>query len=164
VKSTATRRPCWSADSGAHGESFSMSPLRLSRRWSQVACRRRRQERTHSLHQLAVGKTANHIAKPNQSSQNRPDLLFAKTQSRRIQTIFGGGWSGHLAKGGHIRSRLSICRFGVTETPVGRLANRPQGIPVLRTDSTSDSEIDDSLDDGKGVRFDRVGRYPGDRE
>jgi len=39
------------------------------------------------------------------------------------------------------RERLRVCRFGITETPVGRLANAPQGIPAQCTDPASDPEI-----------------------
>jgi hypothetical protein len=42
------------------------------------------------------------------------------------------------------------CRFGVTLTPVGGFANGPKGIPVLRTDTSSDSEVTGIADDGLG--------------
>jgi hypothetical protein len=47
-------------------------------------------------------------------------------------------------------SGLRVCRFGVTQTPVGGFANGPKGIPVLRTDTASDSEVTGIADDGLG--------------
>jgi hypothetical protein len=48
---------------------------------------------------------------------------------------------GHLRKGGHIRGGLSICSFGITQSPVGRFANFFHGTPVLGTDAPSNSEV-----------------------
>jgi Sulfatase len=39
---------------------------------------------------------------------------------------------GHLIEGGHIGGWLRVCGFGITETPVGGLANCPEGIPHFR--------------------------------
>ena len=86
-------------------------------------------------------KPSDQIAETDQRGQNRHHTLFAKPKSRGIETIVGNGRSGHLAKGGHVGSGLRVCCFGVTQTPVGGFANGPKGIPVLRTDAASDSEI-----------------------
>src|SRR5713101_3234042 len=81
------------------------------------------------------------MAEPNQSGQDRHHALIAETQSCGVQTVIVAGRSGHLAKGGHIGGGLSVCGFSVAQTLVGGFANCPQGIPVLRADTTPDSEI-----------------------
>src|SRR6516225_7775035 len=45
----------------------------------------RRQERTHPLHELSVGKTGHQVAEPHHGSQNCHDSLFTKTGSRCIR-------------------------------------------------------------------------------
>ena len=60
--------------------------------------------------------------------------------------------SGHPMKGGHIRSWLRICRFGFTQTPVGRFANCPEGMPVLRADAAPDPEVVGVADDQLGPK------------
>ena len=79
------------------------------------------------------------MTEADQSSQNCHYSWIAKAKSRGIQTIVLGR-SGHPIKGGHIGGWLSVCSFGVTETPVGGFANGPKGIPVLRTDAAPDVE------------------------
>ena len=50
-------------------------------------------------------------------------------------------WSSTVpAKGGHLGSGLRVGGFGVPPTPVGGFTNRPQGIPVLRANATTDAE------------------------
>jgi hypothetical protein len=58
----------------------------------------------------------------------------------------------HLTEGGHTRGGLCVCGFAITQTPVGGLVNGPTGIPVLRTDVASDTEITRVTDDGLGTQ------------
>src|SRR5207245_9980924 len=95
---------------------------------------------------------SDHMAEPNYSSQDRHHPLIAETQSWGVKTVIVAGRSGHLAKGGHIGGGLGVCGFSVAETLVGGLANCPQGIPVLRADTTPDSEIIRIADDRLGAQ------------
>ncbi len=81
-----------------------------------------------------------------------PDSLFAEPKPCGIKTIVSSGRSGHLAQGGHIGGGLRVCRFGVTETPVGGFANNTKGIPVLRTDAAPDVEVTGITDDRLGTQ------------
>src|SRR6266571_8202922 len=92
------------------------------------------------------------MAESDQCGQDRHHALIAETQSCGVQTVIVAGRSGHLAKGGHIGGGLSVCGFSVAQTLVGEFANGPQGIPVLRADTTPDSKIIRIADDGLGAR------------
>src|SRR2546425_415233 len=46
---------------------------------------------------------------------------------------------------------MSVCRFGITEAPVGGFANCPQGIPVLSADTPANPEIAGVTDHGLGA-------------
>ena len=69
-----------------------------------------------------------------------------------IQTVVRSRRSGHPIEGGHIRGWLSVCGFGVAETPVGGFANCPEGMPVLSADTTTDSEVIRVTDDRLGTQ------------
>src|SRR5438128_4115487 len=101
---------------------------------------------------MTVGEAFDQIAEPNQGGQYRHHALFAEPKPCGIETVVGSGRPGHLAKGGHVGSGLRVCRFGVTETPVGGFANGPKGIPVLRTDAAPDIEVTGIADDRLGTQ------------
>jgi hypothetical protein len=101
---------------------------------------------------LTVGEASDEKAESDQGSQDGHHALFSESKPWGIETIVGSGWSGHLAEGGHVGGGLRVCRFGVTQTPVGGLANGPKGIPVLRTDTASDAEVTRITDDGLGTQ------------
>ena len=96
-----------------------------------------------------VREPYDHMTEADQSSQNCHYSWIAKAKSRGIQTIVLGR-SGHPIKGGHIGGWLSVCSFGVTETPVGGFANCPEGMPVLGADTTTDFEVIGITDDRFG--------------
>src|SRR5487761_975463 len=58
-----------------------------------------------------------------------------------MEAVRGLGRPGHLAEGDHIWSRRRVRCLRVTKTLVGRIANRPKGSPIVRADTTADSEI-----------------------
>ena len=87
-----------------------------------------------------------------QRGQDRHYSLFAEPKPCGVETVFGSGRPGHLAKGDHVGSGLRVCRFGVTETPVGGFANGSKGIPVLRTDTAPDVEVTSVADDRLGTQ------------
>src|SRR5262245_40537244 len=105
---------------------------------------------TRPLYELAVVKASDQIVESHNGGEDRHHALFAAAKSGRIKTVVRRGRSGHLTKGGHVGGALRVCRFGVTQTPVGRLTNGSKGIPVLRTDAASDVEVTGVTDDRLG--------------
>src|SRR5215469_22182 len=114
--------------------------------------RRREEEGANALDQLMIGEAADQKTEAHQGRQDGHHTLVAKAKSWGIETIIGGRWSGHLTKGGHVGSGLRICRFGVTQTPVGGLANGPKGTPVLHADTAPDTEVIHIADNGFGTQ------------
>jgi hypothetical protein len=68
----------------------------------------------NALDKLRIGEASDQIAEPDQRGQNRHHALFAKAKCCGIETIVVSRRSGHPAKGGHVRSGVRVCRFGVT--------------------------------------------------
>jgi len=131
-----------------HNQALTLEPAQIIRGLTcGVGCG---PKRTNSLDYLTVAKTSDEMAEPDQSSQHRHHPCFAETKSCGIETIVRGRRLGHPAKGGHIGSGLSVGGFGVTQTPVGRFTNRPEGIPVQRADTATDSEVMGITDDRFG--------------
>ena len=93
------------------------------------------------LDQLAIAKTLDEMAEANQARQDCHHSRVSEAQCWGVKTIFTIGWSGNLVEGHHVGSRQCLCAFGVTQAPVGRFANSPEGIPVFRADPAPDSEV-----------------------
>jgi hypothetical protein len=55
-----------------------------------------------------------------------------------VQAVGSRRRPGHLGQGDHIGSGAGVDGLGVTQTPVGLLANGPEGLPVLRSDAPAD--------------------------
>jgi hypothetical protein len=102
--------------------------------------------------QLTITKTLDEMTEANQAPQDCHHSRISETQCGGIETIFNIGRSGDLVEGHHVGGWQSLCAFGVTQAPVGRFANSPEGIPVFRADSAPDSEVLGVADHGFGAQ------------
>jgi hypothetical protein len=85
----------------------------------QIVCRlptgiRSLEKGANALDQLPIVEASDQIAETDQRAQNRHHALFAKAKCCGIETFFINRRSSHLTKGGHVRSGLRVCSFGVT--------------------------------------------------
>jgi len=101
--------------------------------------------------QFSICEAIHEIAEPHNRGQYGHDSRISESESRSIQTVIVSRRSGHLIEGGHIRGRLRVGSFGITQTLVGGFANCPQGIPVLPANATADPEIARVADNGLGA-------------
>src|SRR4029450_3907924 len=104
------------------------------------------------LEQLTITKTLNEMAEANQARQDCHHPGVSEAQCWGIETIFTIGRSGDLVEGHPVGSWQSVCAFGVTQAPVGRFANSPEGTPVFRADPAPDSEVLGITDHGFGAQ------------
>jgi hypothetical protein len=81
------------------------------------------------------------MAEANQARQDGHRPRVSEAQCWGIKTIFIIGRSVDLVEDHHVRGWQSVFAFGVTQAPVGGLANSSQGIPVGRAEPAPDSEV-----------------------
>jgi hypothetical protein len=70
-----------------------------------------------------VREAVEQLAEAQECGQQGHNPRIPEAQGWGVQTVSGGRRSGHLGEGDHIGSRSCGVRFGVTQTPVGGLAN-----------------------------------------
>src|SRR5215216_6160536 len=98
-------------------------------------------EAADQLDQLAVIEPVEGMREEHQRGQHGHHPRIAEAQSWGVQAVCRGGRPGHVRQSDHVGSRLCRLHFGVAQTPVGGVANSPQGCPVHCADATADAEV-----------------------
>ena len=98
------------------------------------------EERGDAFGELGVGEPCDEMAEAGQGGQQCHDPGLTEAEPGAVVALVDGG-PGHLQEGGHVGGGVCGCGFGVAQTPVGGLANCPEGMPVLGADAPADPEV-----------------------